>query len=487
MIVTDDMQFDRLVQEQLERFPPEPERIEQADPFSHPVYLILWGIALQTLTLGLVSLMGVPAGPAVGAALVYCGARSLRNLGPWFRALYLLSIARMGALVLGILLYMLPVSGGAAPDGMALVLVAAGALGAGVQAGVLLSLAFGFRRLFLIHELRGASRLLAAAAFFLASLGFSALLPAGGLQTLGVLVALGLFFLLAAALIKMEDGLESVGYGFHAAPVRFPAPVIVGCFLLLLSLSLVGGGVLSNHPVVQGQPADGLSDPAAIEAGILLAEKGLPQEVLENLSASSILMLSDAERLLTFSKDAALREAPDFSLSLEGMVWGGSAGGAVGTTTVVFHMPDGTLFVLSYFDWRDHKAYWGDIVAIYGHEELAMELMEGRLLYEKGQETWTAPFPELEEGVYQTSSFGGQLGYTVPAILGRASYPFGSGGQRGYILYRTQDGGADWLDIETGYVHFPDPFRFPHLPLDREISAAGGMEGYVQHSFPLGP
>ena len=38
MKVKDDMQFDRLVQAQLERCPPEPERIEQADPFSHPVY-----------------------------------------------------------------------------------------------------------------------------------------------------------------------------------------------------------------------------------------------------------------------------------------------------------------------------------------------------------------------------------------------------------------------------------------------------------------
>lgn len=487
MKVKDEMQFDRLVLDQLELDPPESARIEQADPFSHPVYLILWGIILQTIQIGFFKFFIVPLVPFIGAALVYCGARILRNAGPWFRAMFFLSGAKIGFMCLGVLLYAFPGNEALLERNLPPAILAAGIVEACLQAGILLTLAMGFRSLFQARGLHGRSRLLLVTVVFLGISGVALVWPEGWIRTLGVVGGLGSFVALVKVLMKMEDGLSDVGYDFRAAPIRFRTLTVVAAYVALVCASLTLASAVTNHPQIQGSTWEGVSNPAVLEARVTLAEAGVPGQILEDLSGESTLLLARATDIQARSEDISLRSNPSFSLSWDGMDWGSESGGVMDTTTVAFRMPDGQTYVLYAFDLQDLRARWGDIAAVYGHENQPMELIEGRLLYVKGGQDWEASFPELTEGTYRTSVIGGQLGYEVPAILGRVSYPFGSREQRGYILYRTDAGDASWLDVETGYLHFGTPLRLPPLPINLELSAGRGVEGYAQFSFEATP
>lgn len=62
--------------------------------------------------------------------------------------------------------------------------------------------------------------------------------------------------------------------------------------------------------------------------------------------------------------------------------------------TVYIELPENEVYVLVYFKWQKPKAFWNDGFTIWGLD--GIELLEGKLFYQKDSINYEAPYQGLE-------------------------------------------------------------------------------------------
>ena len=443
--------LDEMIEQGLGEIVPGEGVVEEVNPWREPIGRIAAGMALTGITLNFLYLQYLL--PTLGAALQYLGFRTLRRSGPAFRIAWGLSLVELVWHAVWLML-------SASPwrlEGMTA--YALGLAGMAVQIARLLLLRAGLRDVCRRAEVEPQGDPLRAAVIWqvlIAVLAFSPLAQSW-LAAIPMLIA---FVLIIQSLERVGGSLGGAGYCFVNAPVRVSSGVmkwgyLLGCFALVLLTSAV-----VNHPRLDAQPVPAQGEAETRQA---LAELGLPEEVLADLSDEHVRALEGALRV-----DVQQEMMSFYSSTTTETQKADADANRLCSYIIYIELPDSRMAVLNYFDWQQGGAYWGDAVMLGWQDtyEYLTGQIGGALLYEKNGQAYTAPIPRLNNGVVTTTDwFSGIQSY--PRITGTVSYPFGAQNQRGYVLYILQLRDLNVVGITRGntwitYRHRLQPFSLPY-------------------------
>lgn len=443
--------LDEMIEQGLGDIVPGEGVVEEINPWREPIGRIAAGMALTGITLNFLYLQYLL--PTLGAALQYLGFRTLRRSGPAFRIAWGLSLVELVWHAVWLML-------SASPwrlEGMTAYTL--GLAGMAVQIARLLLLRAGLRDVCRRAEVEPKGDPLRAAVIWqvlIAVLAFSPLAQSW-LAAIPMIIA---FVLIIQSLERVGGSLGGAGYCFVNAPVRVSSGVmkwgyLLGCFALVLLTSAV-----VNHPRLDAQPVPAQGEAETRQA---LAELGLPEEVLADLSDEHVRALEGA-----FHVDVQQEMMSFYSSTTTETQKADADANRLCSYIIYIELPDSRMAVLNYFDWQQGGAYWGDAVMLGWQDtyEYLTGQIGGALLYEKNGQAYTAPIPRLNNGVVTTTDwFSGIQSY--PRITGTVSYPFGAQNQRGYVLYILQLRDLGYWGRLNGntsitYRHRLQPFSLPY-------------------------
>lgn len=443
--------LDEMIEQGLGEIVPGEGVVEEVNPWREPIGRIAAGMALTGITLNFLYLQYLL--PTLGAALQYLGFRTLRRSGPAFRIAWGLSLVELVWHAVWLML-------SASPwrlEGMTAYTL--GLAGMAVQIARLLLLRAGLRDVCRRAEVEPKGDPLRAAVIWqvlIAVLAFSPLAQSW-LAAIPMIIA---FVLIIQSLERVGGSLGGAGYCFVNAPVRVSSGVmkwgyLLGCFALVLLTSAV-----VNHPRLDAQPVPAQGEAETRQA---LAELGLPEEVLADLSDEHVRALEGA-----FHVDVQQEMMSFYSSTTTETQKADADANRLCSYIIYIELPDSRMAVLNYFDWQQGGAYWGDAVMLGWQDtyEYLTGQIGGALLYEKNGQAYTAPIPRLNNGVVTTTDwFSGIQSY--PRITGTVSYPFGAQNQRGYVLYILQLRDLGYWGRLNGntsitYRHRLQPFSLPY-------------------------
>ena len=443
--------LDEMIEQGLGEIVPGEGVVEEVNPWREPIGRIAAGMALTGITLNFLYLQYLL--PTLGAALQYLGFRTLRRSGPAFRIAWGLSLVE---LVWHAVWLMLSASPWRLEGITAYTL---GLAGMAVQIARLLLLRAGLQDVCRRAEVEPQGDPLRAAVIWqvlIAVLAFSPLAQSW-LAAIPMIIA---FVLIIQSLERVGGSLGGAGYCFVDAPVRVSSGVmkwgyLLGCFALVLLTSAV-----VNHPRLDAQPVPAQGEAETRQA---LAELGLPENVLADLSDEHVRALEGALRV-----DVQQEMMSFYSSTTTETQKADADANRLCSYIIYIELPDSRMAVLNYFDWQQGGAYWGDAVMLGWQDtyEYLTGQIGGALLYEKNGQAYTAPIPRLNNGVVTTTDwFSGIQSY--PRITGTVSYPFGAQNQRGYVLYILQLRDLNVVGITRGntwitYRHRLQPFSLPY-------------------------
>ena len=443
--------LDEMIEQGLGEIVPGEGVVEEVNPWREPIGRIAAGMALTGITLNFLYLQYLL--PTLGAALQYLGFRTLRRSGPAFRIAWGLSLVELVWHAVWLMLSASPwrLEGVTA--------YALGLAGMAVQIARLLLLRAGLRDVCRRAEVEPKGDPLRAAVIWqvlIAVLAFSPLAQSW-LAAIPMIIA---FVLIIRSLVRVGGSLGGAGYCFVNAPVRVSSGVmkwgyLLGCFALVLLTSAV-----VNHPRLDAQPVPAQGEAETRQA---LAELGLPEEVLADLSDEHVRALEGALRV-----DVQQEMMSFYSSTTTEIQKADADADRLCAYIIYIELPGSRMAVLNYFDWQQGGAYWGDAVMLGWQDtyEYLTGQIGGALLYEKNGQAYTAPIPRLNNGVVTTTDwFSGIQSY--PRITGTVSYPFGAQNQRGYVLYILQLRDLNVVGITRGntwitYRHRLQPFSLPY-------------------------
>ena len=443
--------LDEMIEQGLGEIVPGEGVVEEVNPWREPIGRIAAGMALTGITLNFLYLQYLL--PTLGAALQYLGFRTLRRSGPAFRIAWGLSLVELVWHAVWLML-------SASPwrlEGMTAYTL--GLAGMAVQIARLLLLRAGLQDVCRRAEVEPKGDPLRAAVIWqvlIAVLAFSPLAQSW-LAAIPMIIA---FVLIIRSLVRVGGSLGGAGYCFVDAPVRVSSGVmkwgyLLGCFALVLLTSTV-----VNHPRLDAQPVPAQGEAETRQA---LAELGLPENVLADLSDEHVRALEGALRV-----DVQQEMMSFYSSTTTETQKADADANRLCSYIIYIELPDSRMAVLNYFDWQQGGAYWGDAVMLGWQDtyEYLTGQIGGALLYEKNGQAYTAPIPRLNNGVVTTTDwFSGIQSY--PRITGTVSYPFGAQNQRGYVLYILQLRDLGYWGRLNGntsitYRHRLQPFSLPY-------------------------
>lgn len=443
--------LDEMIEQGLGEIVPGEGVVEEVNPWREPIGRIAAGMALTGITLNFLYLQYLL--PTLGAALQYLGFRTLRRSGPAFRIAWGLSLVELVWHAVWLMLSASPwrLEGVTA--------YALGLAGMAVQIARLLLLRAGLRDVCRRAEVEPQGDPLRAAVIWqvlIAVLAFSPLAQSW-LAAIPMIIA---FVLIIRSLVRVGGSLGGAGYCFVDAPVRVSSGVmkwgyLLGCFALVLLTSAV-----VNHPRLDAQPVPAQGEAETRQA---LAELGLPENVLADLSDEHVRALEGAFRV-----DVQQEMMSFYSSTTTEIQKADADADRLCAYIIYIELPGSRMAVLNYFDWQQGGTYWGDAVMLGWQDtyEYLTGQIGGALLYEKNGQAYTAPIPRLNNGVVTTTDwFSGIQSY--PRITGTVSYPFGAQNQRGYVLYILQLRDLNVVGITRGntwitYRHRLQPFSLPY-------------------------
>jgi hypothetical protein len=464
-----DQEFEKNLIEKLEDFIPEERALKSVNPFSKPISYIVWGLIISSIQLDLLHLQYLL--PNIGIVLILVGYRSIKNENKWFYRAWLLTIV---TLVVLLLLYIC----------LASPWLNDFEVGSYSFMGMLFSIVFLCYRvaIFLIFRqailtvygncgLKQPRDYLLLSTICIGLIGLMAFLPVNVSDMLVWMTStlmIALFLVIVKTLFLVKDNLGIVGYSIINASIRFGSRTVILSYIMITCI-LVGLVCYStNHLKLEAKEYIFPTPPSYT----ILAEKGVPTNILQDLSAYNLVLLKDTVKVYV------TEEKMNFDMNL--YIIGTEAQKALESkkyskanmqvTTIFLLQSDESVYVIEYFEWLKGGAYWNDGFVIYGQDN--MELINGRLLYRLNNIDYFADIPRLKQGQVKIYDFSHEI--INIGITGGVSYPFNSQSQRGFILYKSKPQSVDKASSELSYLHFKTPFRLPNgFPEQMMYSGSG--------------
>lgn len=449
--MSDDLRFDALLTEGADALPPAPD----VSPWRSAMGCIVWGIALKTLTLQILYLDDIL--PTLGCILLVLGFRALRQENGALRWAYGLSIAAAVMRSAYAVLQALPVDVG----------LTFGYVDGALMLGMLIAL---WRGMIGVSRTAGAEKPSAPAAGALAAF-YAVLIPLAFIGLEGwllVLPVLAVYLVILRNLVKLFRSLENTGYAIHAAPVRLPMAAVLWGYLGLTLAAVVLAMLLGQRYPMDWQPRADAPQDETIRAELL--ELGLPQDMLDDLTAEEVARMSGALKVYTetqtnYDKNTCRMMTTDkwYTETPTNWQYYRTTVEADGTRRYTYRIYDVPVSVMTHAAVEVpgeqglrryvilHHVRYVDTDGFRGTEGLQIwpswrvetgwftgGWVDGRVLYSRNGQLCASDFCRLEGGMEQTASiFGTEDVFTIAA---RWTRPADGEDLRAYVLYDTLRG-----------------------------------------------
>jgi len=388
-----------------------------ANPWKKPMTDIASGFALTSITLNFLWLQYIL--PAIGTALIFAGVRSLRKENKYFASAYFLSAAHMVIFAFFLIFLSTPLVVEMQNEAIFSLLLI------GARLALFLSLSLGIKNVFVKANASNIQNSFILAAVWILSFTLLAVSPFSD-SWLAFIVLIFFLIQVIRSMLRLRDYLGSIEYSFVSTYEKLSSTIVIRGYLVICFILVVACGTAANHLAPK---FTAMKSVTASDTRNKLLEFGAPEEILSDISDENISML---QNVINVEVDTDLLMFDGVSESVE---TGTNMyrenikpkNHTIEAATVYIELPENEIYVLVYFKWQKPKAFWNDGFTIWGVE--GIELLDGKLFYQKDSINYEAPIPRLRNDSVTTSSmFFGASQYRH--IMGGVCYPFGSENQR---------------------------------------------------------
>lgn len=458
-----DQSFDSLLSESLPELPPL-EILEEINPFKTAFSRILWGLALNMITLKLLNLDYIL--PALGIIIAFCGFRSLKNENTGFRICYYLSFLEIAVRI--------PLYGFLATIYQETLNPAVDFSLSFLLCGIRILMLIALRSAIISIETKAGmdSRTGSTNALIFWNL-LTVLLSLLHVESLflpvGILIVLSMIMAFIN-LARLSDSISDSGYVIVPSQVSISDRNLIGILTTAMLLTVTVSGFFFGKYRMNWQDVTVPDDPEVLSIQENLLHLGYPQDALNDLSEEDLLSCKNAKSL-TVHEHSVYRSTDyywDKGDSLDSNEENDLP--EIQFTDVAVHLESDseTWQVFHHFKFIRKTVHYGTdsvhLWPVYRDNAGFMKAGEpsGKLLCSQGNRSKSASFHTLEEELFQPQSFffGNSPASADP--FGTFSFPMFCQDARGYVTYRAirldeHYGFYSWIN----YTHQYGPLNYP--------------------------
>lgn len=427
-----------------------------SNPWRKPMSNITWGFVFTVMTFNFLGLQYVL--PTIGVGLLYIGFRDLHKENKELNIAWIFSIINMVVHVLDLIYVNTPLNVNFKNNGIIIFISTV------FQVSFLFIFRKGLKKVFKKADVKPSKDALLGVIIWRIVILIFTIEDVSGAWFIFIPLIF-FYFYNFRSLYKLGDDLGGIKFENSEGTVRinnkkYILEYMIGCAFIVI-LCILG----SNHIRLDSTE---VILPKTSETRDTLMNMGFPEAILKDISDDEVDMLKDAiyidvssELLMFDSKQETIKGEYGAYNTIQ------KPGKSNLKTTIIYvELKDNRMYAIEYFQWLSGSAYWHDGFTISSLERL--ELINGRLLYEKNGTSYSAAIPRLKHEMVSQSDW---FGYEDQAqkIAGAVNYPFGSDKQRGYVLYKLDIRKNVWTGCNIfNYIHYSNPFRSPYEETERK-------------------
>ena len=455
-----DADFEAMLARSVPDVPPE-EIVAEVTPWRRAMNRILFGMALCAITLNFLCLNYIL--PAVGTVLLLLGFRTLRRENRWLGGCFAVTVIRAVYFFATLVLNTTILQSAVFTPAVTTALTA-------VNAVLLLALYFCFWR-GLPAQTGGALALIVwyALVCVLAAVHYT-----GWIVPIAMLVGYGCIL---RSLCRLSGALDEAGYAIAPGPVRVTDRCRVLVIAAVLGIGCTLGYLFGGSYRMGWQPVDTSAQTQTAAIRQQLLDLGFPEAVLNDLAPEDIAACDGALRVVTETEDYPVNDGRNVLWEaynekneryyVHDTVYDVKE---LRLTSVGVQLPGEreTWMVFHHFLWTTDPGFCGtEVLQIWPADENMQDGwrfagdVTGRVLYDRGGQTFTASYHTLGRQTYTADSvFFGQR--TNTDLFAPFSMPRHAESARGYVAYSTtavQSGCL--LNSWINYTHQQSWLQYP--------------------------
>lgn len=464
-----DADFEAMLARSVPDVPPE-EIVAEVTPWRRAMNRILFGMALCAITLNFLCLNYIL--PAVGTVLLLLGFRTLRRENRWLGGCFAVTVIRAVYFFATLVLNTTILQSAVFTPAVTTALTA-------VNAVLLLALYFCFwRGLLAVQKKAGLPAQTGGALALIVWYALVCVLAAvhytGWIVPIAMLVGYGCIL---RSLCRLSGALDEVGYAIAPGPVRVTDRCLVLVIAAVLGIGCTLGYLFGGSYRMGWQPVDTSAQTQTAAIRQQLLDLGFPEAVLNDLAPEDIAACDGALRVVTETEDYPVNDGRNVLWEaynekneryyVQDTVYDVKE---LRLTSVGVQLPGEreTWMVFHHFLWTTDPGFCGtEVLQIWPADENMQDGwrfagdVTGRVLYDRGGQTFTASYHTLGRQTYTADSvFFGQR--TNTDLFAPFSMPRHAESARGYVAYSTtavQSGCL--LNSWINYTHQQSWLQYP--------------------------
>ncbi len=466
-----DAAFENLLQSSVPFEPPQ-EIVEVVTPWKKAIKRILWGLALNTLTLNFLCLNYIL--PAFGTILSLLGLRVVRRENKWFRAYYIIAV--IGTVYKWFIFSLGTTStfDDVIPE----------------TALFIVSMFFIFSQLILFclslyTSAKKAGITPRTGPMAALIIWFTVLTALGLLNYTGFIIPIAMiigFVFIIKSLNKISGEIDEVGYNIENAPVRLSDGVLSLILAATLIIGLTCGYAFFSGYKMNWQVKDENEHMEVQETKDHLIDLGFPEKILSDISAEDILKCKGATKVVVDAKQVPFNDnsrkvtyqkqiTPYFSSTVTETIYDVEEMTITGVGVCMTEEPedDGDWMIFHHFCWDINPGFYGtECIQIwpayrnwYTNSFRYVDEPSGRVLYTKDGIDYISPYHSLSEESYTSDDIFGVR--TNTDIFATFSFSDKGENHRGYVMYPLEDNkeGHSIIDSWFNYDHQQSWLQYP--------------------------
>ena len=464
-----DADFEAMLARSVPDVPPE-EIVAEVTPWRRAMNRILFGMALCAITLNFLCLNYIL--PAVGTVLLLLGFRTLRRENRWLGGCFAITVVRAAYFFMTLILNTTILQSAVFTPAVTTALTA-------VNAVLLLALYFCFwRGLLAVQKKAGLPAQTGGALALIVWYALVCVLAAvhytGWIVPIAMLVGYGCIL---RSLCRLSGALDEAGYAIAPGPVRVTDRCLVLVIAAVLGIGCTLGYLFGGSYRMGWQPVDTSAQTQTAAIRQQLLDLGFPEAVLNDLAPEDIAACDGALRVVTETEDYPVNDGRNVLWEaynekneryyVQDTVYDVKE---LRLTSVGVQLPGEreTWMVFHHFLWTTDPGFCGtEVLQIWPADENMQDGwrfagdVTGRVLYDRGGQTFTASYHTLGRQTYTADSvFFGQR--TNTDLFAPFSMPRHAESARGYVAYSTtavQSGCL--LNSWINYTHQQSWLQYP--------------------------
>lgn len=478
-----EQEFDALLQDGIAKLPPD-DIAHDVTPWRKAINRILTGFALGSITLNFFGLNYLL--PTIGIILTILGFRTLRNENRRFRACWIITLIRSTWYFPTIILNTTVYQDAFHHSDFAFILNIVNIL------IILLQYIYFWKALCAVKEKAGLEPHAGGA---IALIGWNAFVSTWGLLQIPGDLIVGIILLTAyiciiCSLKKLSKELDEAGYCISVAPVRFTDRAIVFALTLFLLIGCTCGYFFFHQYPMRWKAATHSETAETQAIKNHLVSLGFPEHIVDDLTHEDLLSCKNAVRVVV--------DVNDYPLNSGRRVAEDRGNGTIHISTV-FDQKELRITgigvelagererwkIIHHFQWTVDPGFHGtDVLQLWpayrnGNGWMSASDVTGQVLYDDGDQVYTAPYFSLGTETYTTDTiFWGER--TTTDVFAEFSMPNRGENHRGYVSYTIKESQDGWIvDAWINYTHQNTWLQYPAVTAKQKHFISGVSSNYV--------